>query len=295
MILLIGLYVWAILAGMVAAPSLAILGVQLATRDRAMQILCIGQGAMLGVLLGIGALHGFEGGILMTVGPFFSALLVSSFTYVVTEMVVKEGVASKNTVFTFIFALLIAISHLVSSLFPGLETHMSQIYFGDLATLSVLDSKIMLVAGLFLLAGLVIFTNSISKGSFEMAVFGKVLNDRGRGEVAFKLVALLTLCLSVQFVGFLFTVGMLFIPTAILSRMQTRGLKLHLTICALLAVSSTLIGFLLSLWQTRLPTVPTIVFLVFLEASLVVGMERLFALKIETKWLEQPVPSEGTG
>ena len=294
MIGLLLLYVWAILAGTAAAPGLAILGVQLATRDRAMQILCIGQGALLGVLLGIGLLQGEVGNLMGTVGPFLSALLVSSLTYAITESTIREKAASKNTTFAFIFGLLIAVSHLVSALFPGLQSHMSQIYFGDLATLSVFDSKVMLGASLVFLATLLLMTKAVSRNSFESAVFGKILSESGqRTDRIFKFLTLAVLCLSVQFVGFLFTITVLFIPTAITSQLRARGLTLHLALCGALASTATVGGFLLSLWESSLPTVPSIVFLLFLEGMAVLGIEKLMLFRKSRQQVRVPVTSEG--
>ena len=60
---LLAIYSVAIVASACLASGLALLGAQLATRDRAVQTLCIGQGAMFGVLLGIGLcqVRGLEG------------------------------------------------------------------------------------------------------------------------------------------------------------------------------------------------------------------------------------------
>ena len=57
---LLSIYAWTIAASTILGSALALLGVQLAARDRAMQTMCIGQGAMLGVLVGIGFFLGFE-------------------------------------------------------------------------------------------------------------------------------------------------------------------------------------------------------------------------------------------
>lgn len=274
---LVSLYFWTILAGLAAAPALAILGAQLATRDRAMQSLCVGQGAMLGVLLGIGILHQFEGSTLGALGPFASAILLSALTVLATDRLATKRIASKNTIFAFVFALLLAGGSLVSSLFPALESHMAQVYFGDLATLTVLDSKITFFASIVCLALLLFWSGVFSNQSFELAMFGASISRRSgsRSAKGFQVITLVMLCLSVQFVGFLFTISMLFLPTALMNYLTTKGLRLHLSLCVLVSAVSTIVGFLFSLYYTRLPTVPAIVLVMFVMSLMLIGGDRL--------------------
>lgn len=262
---LLALYTWTLIAGVLAAPVLALLGIQLATRDRSMQTLCVGQGALVGVLLGLGLLHQWEDTWIGSIGPFFSAVLVSALTFVGTDILVSKRMASKNTLFTFVFALLLAMGNLVSAVFAALESHMAQIYFGDLATLSILNSKIVIGASIVSLSILVLGFRSISNRSFELAIYGGTADNQksDRSLVLFKLLTLIVLCFSVQFVGFLYTIALLFLPTAILSFLKNKQLKVHAVLCAVTSALSVLIGFSLSLKFTRLPTVPTIVAVLF--------------------------------
>lgn len=268
---LFGLYFWTIVAGVVAAPALALLGVQLATRDRAMQTLCVGQGAMVGVLAAIGLFHHLEGSLWGTFAPFLSAILLSGGTFLLTDALVAKKVASKNTVFAFVFALLLSVGHLCSSLFPGLESHMAQVYFGDLATLTTSDSQVTAIASLICLAILIAYYRTMSNYSFESAVFGSLISVKNarRSELAFRALSLIMLSFSVQFVGFLFTIAMLFLPTAILNFSKIKGLARHLVWGGVLSAVSAGIGFYISLTYTRLPTVPTIVIVLSVLSSVV--------------------------
>lgn len=296
MLAMLLIYKWTILAGAVAAPALALLGAQLATRDRAMQTMCVGQGAMVGVLLGLGIVHQWDYEALDALGPFVTAMVFSALTYIVTDKLVATRSASKNTTFAFVFSLLLAAGYLLSSLFPRLETHMAQIYFGDLATLAVLDSQITFVGGLVCLVCLALYSKAISNQSFEWAIFGGPL-ALGKPDWkigAFKLISLVTLCFSVQFVGFLFTIAMLFLPTALMNFTATKGLRLHCWLCTIVATVGTVVGFSLSLQFTRLPTVPAIVAVMFILSILVVGVERsLFGLLKETRAVKQKEWSRG--
>lgn len=273
---LFSLYQWTLAGGIVAAVALSLLGAHLAARDRAMQTLCVGQGAMVGVLLALGFAGEAEVAASHLI-PFFAALIASSATFLFTDRLVAKQTASRNTSFAYTFAFLLASGYLIGSLFPALESHLAQIYFGDLATLTVFESLATLVTSLVFLVALISFWRPLSRQSFECAIFGDSVATRKAPYqmVAFKALTLVMLCISVQFLGFLFTISLLFLPTGILALSQRKGLGIHLILCGVLSGISALAGFSLSLLQTRLPTVPTIV--VMLTATCVgwLGADRI--------------------
>ena len=271
---LLSIYAWTIAASTILGSALALLGVQLAARDRAMQTMCIGQGAMLGVLIGIGFFLDLEATpSLSAAGPFALAFAASALTYIVSERIVSHHGASTNTHFSALFSALLAGGYLISALFPALENHMAQKYFGDLATISRSESIATFIMGSLILAALCWFHRSITRDSFAVAILGSKASATPTG-VLFSLGTLLSICFCVQIVGFLFTVACLFLPTSILSFRRNSGLKSHLTSCALTAGLASLGGFTASLWFTRLPTVPTIVALMVLIALLIKNFAR---------------------
>lgn len=258
---ILGIYGWTIAASVVLAAGLSLLGCQLAARDRAMQTLCMGQGAMLGVLLGLGIIQTWlhESGF-SNVLPLAFAFISAAVTFILSEFLVARKLASSNTHFTSLFAVLLSGGYLVSALFPALENHMAQKYFGDLATINANESYIGVVLGLCLLAIMIRWYRSFTKQSFEKAITGQ--DSTRRGLFAFSLFDLLCLAVlsyCIQTVGYLFTIACLFIPTAFASRSLPAGLKRHLLFCALVAALATGIGFCLSLQSETLPTVPVII------------------------------------
>lgn len=260
---LLAIYGWTIAASMILAAGLALLGMQLAARDRAMQTLCMGQGAMLGVLLGLGlAVHPLL--------PLASALVSAALTFAASEFLVARRMASSNTHFASLFAVLLAGGYLISALFPALENHMAQKYFGDLATLSTEESYWVLVLGLLLCVLMSLFQRRFTCESFEKSIIGSERSGRASFST-FDLITLVTLCFCVQTVGYLFTIACLFIPTAVASRQLAAGLQRHLWFCAVTAFVASGAGFFLSLESTRLPTVPTII-------AVMLGMSLLLSL-----------------
>lgn len=269
---LIRLYGWAIVGGTLAALMLGLLGCWLAARDRAMQTLCLGQGATLGVLVGLGLVPilGVEGELSHFV-PFAVAFTFSFLTYAVSERFVRGRGASKNTLYSFLYGVLLALAYLVSALFPALESHMAQVFFGDLATLNDHDAFKIIALSVAGLGTLSYRWRAFSNQAFEAIILGSERRERVRwGRRLFGMVSFASICFSVQYLGFLFTVACLFVPTSILVLSRLRGLRPHLICSSAIAAVATLLGFALSLEMTRLPTVPTIVILM-LALGLTVG------------------------
>lgn len=253
------LYGLTLFASIILSPGLSLLGTQLASKDRAMQTLCMGQGAMLGVLLGLGLSQTV---LVLDHSDKYLPLLLAIFcavlTYFISEALVSKKISSSNTHFASFFAALLSGGYLVSSLFPALENHMAQKYFGDLSTLGSFESIVCLILGAVLILAFIFFARKFTEHSFEVMISGKA--QRGiRVPHALDILAIITICTCVQTVGYLFTIACLFIPTAFASRSLKAGLKKHLLFCAVLSSVATGIGFVLSLVASNLPTVPTII------------------------------------
>ena len=176
MFAILNLYLLSILAGAFAAAALALLGCHLATRDKAMQTICISQGAMLGVLLGLGWFGHEEttnAAFHLHLGPNSIGVMISAGVFCLSELWQSTEISSPNAMFTSLFMVLLSLSYLVSSLFPSLESHLAQVYFGDLATLCNADA---ITTGVFSAACFILFVSRsrrISKQSFDCASIGK--------------------------------------------------------------------------------------------------------------------------
>ena len=258
---LLSIYATSILGSALLGSGLSILGAQLAARDRAMQTMCVGQSAVLGVILGIGVCQMLSiVNLSETLLTFFLAVSLSAATYVLSEFLLAQK-ASANTHFAALYSTLLASGYLASALFPNLENHMAQRFFGDLATMSIENawSATALGAGTFILLKLT--QKKVTRDSFKLAVFG---NQKTETRILLSIGTLLILCLSIQIAGFLFTVGCLFLPTSILSFSRNLYLRSHLARCALISFFGCLFGFLASLWFSKLPTVPSIIAMITL-------------------------------
>ncbi len=253
MIELLFLYRWTIPAGACFAAALALLGIQLSARDRSLQSFCVSQGSMVGILLGLGA----------GISPAAMGLLAAIFVFFGSEKAVGKLDHSRNTIFGAIYIILLAMSYMASVAFPALESHMAGIFFGDLATLGMSQSLRILPVSLIALAILILFWRPISSQSFDIALFGErtaTTLSANRWRALLLGVSLITLSVSVQFLGFLFTVAFLYLPTVILGMARPQGLIRHMILCGSTAAISVIVGFFGSLFFPQLPTVPTIIF-----------------------------------
>lgn len=277
MIDLLSLYLWTIPAGALFGAALSLLGCQIAAREQVVQTFCVSQGAIVGVLiaLGIGTLLDHSDPEFHAI-PLLVSVLTSTLVFAVSEFFARQERTSKSTVFASIFTFLLACSYLLSVVFPALERHMANVFFGDLATLTEFDSKITLVLGGGTLFGLIRFWKPISNRSFEIAIYGETATGvQKRQDFLYLGLTLVLLCYSVQFLGFLFTMAMLFLPTTILTGVTQKGLRLHSALCIAVAVIGVVAGFLFSFSFTQLPTVPMVTVAVVISALILVTFSRL--------------------
>lgn len=292
------LYGSTLIAAVLSAPALAFLGVHLATRDRALQSLCVGQGAVGGVLLGLGLdsylfLH--EHIADDTYLPLVSGLAVATLSWVVANRLVRTKASSKNSYFAALFALLVAFGHFMSALFPNVENHMAQVYFGDLVTLTHTQALGVSIASAALLAFFIACQRVLFRNTVDAALFGRCLDGGARTmEWFFGLITLLVLPLAVQYLGFLYTVSLLFLPTSILSYSPLGSYRSHWWQCALVGGLGSGIGFVLSLSFTRLPTVPAISASILVLGFVLLGGARAYGA-IARKPLQYRAPGfDGT-
>ena len=258
MVELFWIYVWTIIAGTLAAAVLALWGSHVSARDQSVQVTCIGQGAMLGVLVGIVLAAQLGGQGVDSIVPTLLGLGFGGGIAALGNWIVKGESPSQSTIFISVFGLLLALNSLTGSLFPGLERHLAQVFFGDLATLTEEHARIFAAGSLFLLVLNLVFWKSLIRRSFDLSTFGQSLTMVKVPVLVAEVFNFVFLCLAVQYLGFLFTLCALFLPTTFANFLSPRSLKEYLSIILLTAFLSVPAGFLISLTFTHLPTVPTV-------------------------------------
>lgn len=249
------IYLWPFLASLAMGLLLNLLGIQLASRDKTVQSLVMSQGALLGVLVGIALAP--EGEFF----PFVSSVIGTAVLFWISERVTDSFGANKTAALVVIYTFLLASGSILTALLPGVELHLSQKFFGDLATLSDSQSKLAIACSV---AGILIFIfnrTKFTRESFEISIFA----FKAKGGFLFLTLEFLVISYSVMCFGLLFTMACLFTGTTAMFFLNKKGgISRHYTMSSLLTVSACCLGFLCSLLNTRIPTVPAIVVCLFL-------------------------------
>ena len=271
---MLALYWPTILAAALSAAALAVAGALLVTRQAGVQALPVSQSAAFGVSLGLLLVRVFfaDGHLEHTVVPLFCGLAAAAIGYMGTGWIARHAV-SKTVIHLGAFALFWSLTQLLSGFFPAIESHSSALFFGDLVTLTTGESYFFVA-----LAGASTLYLAISwKAQSYRAFLQSILEDgqRSAADYGFYLVSLLLLCFSVQFLGLLFTLSALFLPTALYSFSSRTGAGCHLGRSACAAFLAAGIGFLVSLAQPRFLTTPLITVFLGLFPAIHLFTERL--------------------
>lgn len=267
---LLSLYAWTIAAGSLAAICLALIGSQLAGRGQSVQCLVVSQGSSLGVTCGmalatlISSAHAPEAAWL----PLGCSLAFGAAFHLICERWVPAAVSSRDTFYIGLFAGLLSITYSVTSLVPSLESHMVATFFGDLAVISEEAARFMAFFAGVALVLLMVIWKAVSEQSFDKAIFGTTLKSRREKHIdaLFVSLSVAMLCLAIQYMGLLFVISSLFLPSVFVG-LFSRGLRPFTGFLVVTAAVGSVAGFVFSLWQEKWPTVPAIVL-----AYCVVGM-----------------------
>jgi zinc/manganese transport system permease protein len=259
------LYKWTLACGIVLGSALCLIGAQLASRNQPVQALVISQASSFGVVLGLISSHNNK-----TLPLIFSFILATLF-YFICDKVISQNWPSRSTYHVGLFSSLLALTYTITALFPGLESHMAASFFGDLATVGNFEAGIGIVVGFIVIFFAFKNWRDLTRITFESTVFATPLRKSSDQikDYFFIALSLIAIATSVQFLGLLFTLSSLFVPSLILARLH-KGLK-YFALKNILATSfGVSCGFVLSLLHSSIPTVPIIaIFLIVI--SLVIG------------------------
>ena len=247
---LLEIYKWSIPACIAMSSALALIGAQWTARERSAQIFVLGQGSSLGVVMGLA--------INILLGTDFHhwslglGLLSGWGTLFLSDYLIGRR-SQQNHIFLTLFILFLALTYLLTAITPSLETHMASTYFGDVAVMSDFASRASLTLGILFVVGALKYWRQLSLTSFQL-VNHSWIHSHTQNKV-FDLTTILLTTLSIQSMGYLFTIGSLFISTSFAAQ-RSSDLKSYTKKLLLISSLGSLFGFLLSLFSTNLPTVP---------------------------------------
>ncbi len=236
---------------------LGFVGFHLAPRAQGIKTLMLTQLSLFGVMIGFLIRDGLH-----SIGPFFYYLIPYMSGVLLAlgfGQLIERQKKTRGEIFYLIFFLIAqAACQILQSLFPGLESHYSQIYQGDIVTISGLElgisTALMASAAVFY----AFFHRLYLKRSFERELFGSE-SGVGKGHDHFEIFSVCLIVLSLSSIGTLYTMSFLLIPSLLIS-LQTQGLRQSLIMIAICTFISAPAGFSLSLAFDRLSTVPAMIF-----------------------------------
>ncbi|HWU42329.1 MAG TPA: metal ABC transporter permease [Bdellovibrio sp.] len=249
---LLQIYKWSLPASFVMAAALAMVGAQWTAREKSAQIFVLGQGSSLGIVLGLVC------NILMGTDFHWLSLLLGLtlgwLTLVISDLAIEKK-SDRNHIYLTLFVSFLALTYLITSLTPSLESHMASAYFGDLAVMSDSAGKLSLVAAIAFIIFVLQFWRELTRISFELVNHSWI--HRSWKNQLFDIGTLLLTTLAIQGMGYLFTIGSLFISTSFASQ-RSRNLASYTRRILFISSVGCLLGFSLSLISTNLPTVPCV-------------------------------------
>ncbi|WP_413585380.1 metal ABC transporter permease [Bdellovibrio sp. HCB274] len=249
---LLGIYKWSLPASVVMAAALCLIGAQWTAREKSSQIFVLGQGSSLGIVAGlvINVLLGADFHWISLAG----GLGIGAITLYLSDLLIQTK-SDRNHIYLTLFVSFMSLTYLLTSLTPSLESHMASAYFGDLAVMSDTAAQLcMLMAAVFMVF-ILLNWRLLTQVSFQLVNQSWI--HRTWKNRCFDLGTLLITTLAIQSMGYLYTMGSLFIATCFASE-RSKNLHSYTQRILFISVVGCLLGFMTSLLSTNLPTVPCV-------------------------------------
>ncbi len=259
------LYRWALMAAVVTAPALALLGAQILARGWTTRALIVSQGSSTGLILGLSALSfaGVTSSLATFSGALATAVLfstsVGTLLFLIDQKETRQAAVGdpRSTAILFsIYAALLSLSSIITAYSPHLEINMTSSFVGDLSTTTDLESRLSLVGGLAIAGWIWLKWNGLTRDAFTQTILGAPISKHRAWSFAF--LATVTISVAMQSMGLLFVIGSLFIPASLLDRRRSNLRRFKIEV-AIVAALGALLGFSLSLQIGSLPTAPAII------------------------------------
>jgi ABC-type Mn2+/Zn2+ transport system permease subunit len=247
-----GVFLLVLLAGLV----MPLVGSHLPARNQVVRSLMVTQMATLGLLLGMLVASFFHlphwlGEVVL---PLAFAVIV---TFILLRLIEKAFVHLNEGSYMCGYFIFLAMSFIVCSLFPGLELHHTQMFFGDVVTISGVS---LWGSILFMLLALVLLLK-YQKDWILHSVDQQLLGDCytcTKTHDRFAFFSLMTIIIGLFSLGQMFTLGAMLIAPIFLKQ-QAFGLSSFLKLIAVLTSTAMVSGLSLSLVWTKLSTVPLMI------------------------------------
>lgn len=250
------LYRYVFVLILVAAPLMALTGVHLPARSQTVKALMISQVAAFGLLLGIFLGDYFflpsflrEGLFPIGLGLTLS-LLISSWSK-------RYDCSSGESFYLVIYLTALAATYLICSVLPGLELYQSQVFFGDVVTISGTTLGLSIICFVVLLVYFLKNQRVFLKNSMEFELLAGQGAFRPKKD-GYHLLSLAVIVIGLYSLGMLFTLSTMLIAPVLL-HYRSSHLKSYLFLLVTVTTLTAIGGMGLSLVLTKWSTVPLMV------------------------------------
>jgi ABC-type Mn2+/Zn2+ transport system permease subunit len=258
MIEFFSLYTFVFVLLIFISPVLALTGVHLPARSQTLKTLMTTQVAALGLLVGIFIGEFFELPELLSkvVVPLLLAFFLS---VSVSAWARRFDCHSGESFYLIMYLFNLALTYLLCSVLPGLEIYQSQLFFGDVVTISGMTLSLSIVLSLIFLICLVLHQRTFLKNSIEFELLVGQSAFRPKKD-HYELFSLFVIILGLYSLGMLFTLSTMLVAPVILHYRHS-SLKEYLLTVVFISTFSAVLGLSLSLFYGKLSTVALIVVL----------------------------------
>lgn len=319
MIELLAMYSYGLVAIVIVAAALALVGSQVAARQSITESLVISQASAFGVSCavalpawlalsyrsvatpaGVELLAATKAGLALPAVKFIIGLVITALVvglcrgilrlsgHSALSVAASGGPESRNTFFIGIFVVLTALTFLLTAVSPALEAHVVAAFFGD-PTFILPGEAIAIAILAAIVCGFMAWQwRAISRWSFELATFGEPPLGARVSQRGFAIAVLVLLYSAVVLMGLLFTLSCLLIPTILIAPACRSNATFRRAI-APVAILGAGGGFIFSLWEGSLPTTPCI------TLGLAICGLSFTATAATIRFFQRPLPSEVAG
>lgn len=260
-----------LLAGILIAAGLGLIGFHIFARNQALEAFVLGQEIqtsiiLIAFILIAGGAHSDHG---LHVESLFSLGLAFGLHLIFLRFVRKQNSLRMEISVVYIF-LLTALNNLLMSLSPLIEGHMVASLLGDIVTASAHESILIAIASSLLILLYLFKSRSFLHESVEIALF-----ERRPKSLFLTAVLSLFMGVSVHILGLLFTITMLLVVPLALNVLGNSNYRRSQWMLVVINGLSVGIGFMNINWFERIPTSVSIALSCALLSALSVGVIKL--------------------
>ncbi|WP_372651495.1 metal ABC transporter permease [Halobacteriovorax sp.] len=229
----------------VSGGVLSVIGKHFIWRNKFLELFTLCQFAIIGNLLGNLILPDLE----LPLIPLVTSVVFFIFGKFLFDFF-KVNAKERSTRMICIYLVLASSQYLIISLFPNLETHLSNGLFGSMVTATHLENWIIISIFLIISVGLFFLNSSITKNSLEISFF-----QRRKKHIKDEYFLLIPVVIGVFGLGLIYTLSFLSLGAVILGT-SFKNQKTNNIALAVINIIASIGGLLLSLYFENLSTTP---------------------------------------